>query len=204
MKITVVSFFVLITSVAYSQVNKDLCEKLFNAYQTAANEFSYAKGDFKANYAITNEKYQNCEYDLKKSFLENTSFTNGSISIYYSEDPSSKKIIKKTVLNIKTDHIGEFSGSALDIPYFTQFLRFEENLKNCFSGGNATIANLSSLENYTHFFKYVLYSKNVFTPDYLIDESLTIDNPYIEVSLHKTMGKVSMYVGIKIIHRTYM
>ncbi|HRZ96585.1 MAG TPA: hypothetical protein P5084_03435 [Paludibacter sp.] len=202
MKKILLAILVFTSSSLFGQINKDLCEKLFYSYQSAGTEFSYAKGDLKSNIRLVEQKYQESEYLLKNSFLENTSFTKGSISINYARNSETNKMVKETILNISTDYTGEFTGNMPGLFLINQFLRFEDNLKNCFTGANITFANLTEIEGYTHAFKYVLYTKNVFKSDVLIDESLTIDNPYIEINLHKTLGKIMFYTGIKIIHRT--
>lgn len=202
MKKILLAILILSSSALYGQINKELCEKLFYAYQSAGTEFSYAKGDLKSNIRLVEQKYQVCDYEIKSSYLENTSFKEGSISINYSRNETSNKMVKETILRIKTDNLGEFTATTQGFFLIQQFLQFEEYIKGCFTGANIAIANLTEIEQYTHALKYVLFTKNVFKLGGLIDESQTIDNPYIEISLHKTMGKIMLYTEVKIIHRT--
>jgi hypothetical protein len=189
----------------FSQENVSLCEKLFYAYQSSGDELRYARGELSREFPVKENGYQDRDFKIKPAFFENTNFKGGSISVEYLKSGDSPKTVKVSVLKIKTAYLGEIQGVPGDSAFVNQFLRFGGVISNCFTGGTVEQTQLTNIEKYTHAIKYVIYTKNILNEQKLIVDSLCLNNPYIEVSLHRTMAidnKFSVYIGVKIIHRT--
>jgi len=191
-----------------AQTNPTFCEKLFYAVQSSGDEFSYARGTLKdesSNASDINAPFRYLNYNLKPEFLTNTEFIEGSISIQFDKRPVTKKHLKKSELSIKTASLGEITGGGRDSALVNRFLGMGGAVCQCLTGGTVEQAQLDDLEKITKYLKYVLYTKNVLNDRKLVEDSLCINNPYLEISLNRLMkgfGEYEAYFAVKIVHMT--
>jgi hypothetical protein len=189
----------------FSQENVSLCEKLFYAYKSSSDEFSYARGSLKDKIGDENSLYRVSNYDLKPSFMENTDFTQGGISVAFDKRPVVKRPFKQVELSIKTASLGKINGGDGDSAIVNRFLGMGGAVSQCLTGGTVEQAQLDDLEKITKIFKYVLFTKNVLNDRKLVEDSLCINNPYLEISLNRLMkgfGEYEAYFAVKIVHMT--